>query len=123
MSNFKNASRLKLRFQTEVGNLSTEQLWDLTISQLDSLAIRLENEYKESGKKSFVVKKSRKDKTAKLRFDIVLDVLTTKVEERDTASSARETKEHNAKIDAMIAAKQNEEMSNMSIEELEGLRK
>ena len=31
---YKQASRLKLRFQTNVGLLSVEQLWDLTQTQL-----------------------------------------------------------------------------------------
>ena len=68
MENYKLATQQKARFQTKRGLLSTEQLWDLSLNELDELAVSLENEYKESGKKSFLVAKSVKDKTTKLKF-------------------------------------------------------
>lgn len=120
---YKEASKNKLRFQTNKGILSTEQLWDLSLTDLDSLAVSLEKAYKESGKKSFLVVKSKKDKELKLKFDICLDVLSTKVEEQELLTKDRERKEHNAKIDALIAEKQEESLKSKSIEELEKLRK
>ncbi len=123
MSNFKQASKEKLRFETTKGNLSTEQLWDLTITDLDVLAVKLEEQHKESGRKSFVVKKSVKDKTAKLRFDIVLEILNTKMEEAETAQDAADVKQHNANIDARIAAAKDRELDGLSVAELEKLRK
>ncbi len=59
---YKTASKLKLRFQTPQGNLSVEQLWSLSTTELDSLAVALEEAYKKSGKKSFLIKTSKKDK-------------------------------------------------------------
>jgi hypothetical protein len=123
MDNFKLASQQKLRFQTTKGLLSTEQLWDLSIDDLDALAVSLEAEHKQSGKKSFLVKTSSKDKTAKLRFDIVLDVLNTKVEEMEAATEAKEIKEHNKKIITLIAEKQDESLKGKSIKELEKMLK
>lgn len=119
MDNFKLASQQKLRFQTTKGLLSTEQLWDLPLDELDFLAVSLEIEHKESGKKSFLVKTSVKDKTAKLRFDVVLDVLNTKVEEAQIAAEAAEIKEHNKKIIGLIAEKQDESLKGLSIKQLE----
>jgi len=123
MENFKLASQQKLRFQTNKGSLSTEQLWDLSVSDLDTLAVSLEEEHKQSGKKSFLITKSVKDKTAKLRFDVVLDVLTTKVEEAQTLAEAQEVKEHNKKIIALISEKKDESLKGKSIRELEGMLK
>ena len=79
---YKEASKLKLRFQTTKGILSVEQLWELSLTELDALAVSLEEEYKNSDGKSFLDKKTEKDKMVKLRFDIVLNVLNTKVEEK-----------------------------------------
>ena len=121
MDNFKLASQQKLRFQTNKGLLSTEQLWDLSLEDLDALAVSLETEHKESGKKSFLVKTSVKDKTAKLRFDVTLDVLNTKVEEMQTAQEAAEIKEHNKKIITLISEKQDESLKGKSIKQLEGM--
>jgi hypothetical protein len=121
MDNFKLASQQKLRFQTAKGLLTTEQLWDLSLEELDALAVSLETEHKESGKKSFLTKTSVKDKTAKLRFDVALDVLHTKVDEAQAALEAREIKEHNKKIIALIADKQDESMKGKSIKQLEAM--
>lgn len=121
MENFKLASQQKLRFQTNRGLLSSEQLWDLSLEELDTLAVSLEIEHKQSAKKSFLVKTSIKDKTAKLRFDVVLDVLTTVVAEQEAAAEAMEIKEHNKKIVTLIAEKQDESLKGKSIKQLEAL--
>lgn len=123
MENFKSASQQKLRFQTNKGLLSVEQLWDLSLEDLDALAVSLETEHKESGKKSFLVKTSAKNKIAKLRFDVVLDVLNTKVEEMQAVQEAAEIKEHNKKIIALIAEKQDEALKGKSIKQLEAMLK
>jgi len=117
------ASKLKLRFQTNKGTLSTEQLWDLTLEDLDNLAVSLDKEYKESGKKSFLEKITEKDKMAKLKFDIVLDILDTKKEENEAILEAKERKEHNEKIFNLIAEKQDEALKGKSIKELEKMIK
>ena len=123
MENFKLASQQKLRFQTNRGLLSTEQLWDLSLEDLDALAVSLETEHKQSAKKSFLVKTSVKDKTAKLRFDVVLDVLNTVVAEQEAAAEAFEVKEHNKKIITLIAEKQDESLKGKSIKQLEAMLK
>lgn len=123
MENLKLASQQKLRFQTNKGSLSTEQLWDLSLEDLDELAVSLETEHKQSGKKSFLVKTSAKDRTTKLRFDIVLDVLNTKVEEMQAAAEAAEIKEHNKKIIQLISEKQDESLKGKSIKQLEAMLK
>lgn len=123
MENFKLASQQKLRYQTTKGLLSTEQLWDLSLDELDALAVSLETEHKLSGKKSFLIKTSVKDKTAKLRFDVVLDILNTKVEEMNAATQTAEIKEHNKKIIQLISEKQDQSLKGKSIKELEAMLK
>lgn len=123
MENFKLASQQKLRFQTNKGLLSVEQLWDLSLDEMDALAVSLEQEHKQSGKKSFLVKTSLKDKTAKLRFDVILDILNTKVAEIEAEQEAAEIKEHNKKIIGLIAEKQDESLKGKSIKQLEGMLK
>jgi len=124
MANYKKASQDRLRVETKRGSLSVEQLWDLPVTELDEIAVALEAEYKESGGKSFLTDtKSKKDKTLKLSFDIVLDILETKIKASKAASEARENKEHNAYIDNLIVDKKKGEMREMSIEDLEAMRK
>lgn len=121
MENFKQASQQKLRFQTNKGLLSVEQLWDLSLEDLDHLAVILETEHKQSGRKSFILKTSEKDKVSKLRFDVVLEVLNTKLEEAEAQLRAQEIKEHNKKIIALIADKKDESLKKKSIKQLEDM--
>jgi len=118
---YKEASIHKLRFSTSKGSLSTEQLWDLSPAELDNLAVSLEEEYKGSGKKSFITGNSGKDKIAKIKFDVVLDVLNTKLEEAEQARKAKEDKEHNENILEIIAGKEDEKLKGKSIKELKAM--
>lgn len=120
---YKEASKQKLRFQTVKGNLTAEQLWDLDLPTLDALAVSLEEQYKNSKGKSFLDKKATKDKTVKLQFDIVLDILQSKVEEAELLNEVKENKLHNEKIMDLIEQKQDESLKGKSISDLKKLLK
>jgi len=115
---YKQASQQRLRITTPVGSLSVEQVWDLSLAQLDALAVSLEEEYKTSNTKSFLAKKTAKNKLTKLKFDIVIDILNTKVEAAEALSSAHENKAHNEKIERLIADKEDESLKGKSVAEL-----
>ena len=108
---YKQASKIGLRFNSPKGILSVEQLWGLKPNELDSMAVSLEEELVKTGKKSFMTTKSSEDKTLKLKFDIVLDVLTTKLEDAEAASTAADIRRHNARLDNLISEKEEEEPS------------
>jgi hypothetical protein len=116
---YKEATKKGMRIQTERGPLSVEQLWDLLVEELDKLAVSLDEEYKKSGKRSYLTPKSTKDKELKLQRDIVIDILETKVEEHAATNNAQTIKVHNQKIEALIQKKKDESLESLSIEELE----
>ena len=118
MDNFKTASQQKLRFTTSKGPLAVEQLWDLPLKELDELAVSLQAEYNQSAKQSFLVKSSKKDETAKLRFDIALDILNTLSAEQEAAAAKLDAKSHNEKIKGLIAKKQEAKLESLSEAEL-----
>jgi len=119
MDNFKQASKEKLRVVTSKGSLSVEQLWDLSINELDTLAVSLNDSYENSKGKSFIEKRTVKDKGLKLQFDVVLEILQTKSEEAEIAKEKSENKARNQKIREIIAQKQDDSLANKSIKELE----
>ncbi len=121
MSNFKEATKQKLRFVTSKGSLSVEQLWDLSITDLDTLAVSLEESYKNSKGKSFLEKRTTKDKGLKLQFDVALEILQYKVEEAEATKELAADKEHNKKIIELIAQKKDGELANKSVKELEAM--
>lgn len=118
---YKEASRQKTRVQTSKGLLSVEQLWDLPLSELDTLAVSLEEKAKNSKGKSFLEKRTTEDKGLKLQFDVVLDVLQTKAEEAEKAKLIAERKLKNQKIREIIAEKQDGALKNKSVAQLEKL--
>ncbi len=121
MDIFKQASREGIIINTTKGPLSVQQLWTLSTSELDALAVSLESEHKESGKKSFLNKVSLKDKTAKLKFDIVHDILLTLDAEERALAKSKEDKEYNKKIIEKIAALDDKALDNKTRKQLESL--
>jgi len=120
---FKEASKQKLRFNTSRGPLSTEQLWDLPLTELDALAVALETEVEKGGVKSFLTPKTPENKIGKLKFDVVYEMLTTRVEENQAAQEAADNKAHNQKILGLMAEKQEEGLKKKSLKELEKMLK
>jgi hypothetical protein len=125
MSIYKEASKLKLRFSTEKGLLSVEQLWDLSQSQL-STAIKAVKKIlvkDNDDELSFLETNIVVDTENQLRFDILKDIYMSKKDEADKIRNIASVKAHNRRIDELIAMKQESELQNMSIAELERLRK
>lgn len=125
---FETATRTKLRFNTPKGNLSAEQVWDLPLVSpvgvsLDDLAKDLNKQLKDSGEESFVVKKSKADSVLQLRFDIVKYIIKVRLEEKEAKENAVVSKQKRAKIDEIIADKEDDELKGKSVSELKKLRK
>lgn len=122
---YKEATRLGLRFQTNKGLLSTEQLFSLTQTDLAS-AIKASKKLlkkNDDDDLGFLEDNSKVDKIEELRFNILKDVYLTKKTENEASRAEAEAKAHNAKIDELILRKRETQLAEMSIEELEKLRK
>lgn len=121
MSIFKKASKERLRFETRQGSLSTEQLWDLKLTPLATIVRNLKKQLTKSNddELSFLDEAATPvDSTLQLKFDIVKAVYLDKKEERDAEKNEAAKKEHNQKILALIAQKQDENLGSKSVEEL-----
>lgn len=117
MSAFKTASKKKLRFASQRGGLlSTEDLWDLSLDSLDRMAVEL-NE-KLTGQKSFIGR-SRKNVLDQLRFDVVKEVIETKLEENAKARTAAARNAELAFLKELERRKQTEELEGLSLEEIQ----
>jgi hypothetical protein len=123
MDIFANASRLKLRFATTVGQISVEDLWDLPLTSeskvnLNSIAKGLAKELRESSEDDFVGDKTVKTTTIELKFDIVKHIIDVRRAEAEAKKLATAKKAQNEKILAIIAKKQDESLEGKSVEEL-----
>lgn len=124
MSIFKEASKLKLRFETSKGTLSVEQLWDLKLTPLSTVVRNLKKQLTKDNddELSFLDEAATPvDKTAQLRFEIAKSVYLEKKEERDSVVNEAAKKAHNEKILTLIAKKQETDLESKSVEELEAL--
>ena len=126
---YKQATKLKLRFNTEKGDLTVEQLWDCTRTMLGRAAKSVNDILKEltpEGDLDFLSDDSSSqisDPINILRFKILKDIYVTKKEEAEALRNEAQVKAHNTKIDTIIARKQDEELEGLSVADLEKLRK
>jgi len=123
---YKKASQLKLRFPTNLGPLSAEQLWDLTQTQLSNGIKEAKKVLKKNDADddlAFLENVKEVDVVNQLRFDILKDVYLVNKKEAADLRDAAAVKAHNQKIDALILKKREGEYEEMSVEELEALRK
>jgi len=124
---FEKASRLKVRFSSQRGGLTVEDLWDLPLTSktgrvnLDDIARDLHKQLKEDDNISFVVSTVKKDEVTQLKFDIVKRIISVKLEEAKMQAAARETAEKKQRIMQLISEKQDEALSQKSLEELQSM--
>lgn len=123
MNEFQKASKTKLRFLTDRGTLSTEQLWDLPMTALANAikAVKKVLNKTEDSDVDFLDTTKVVDEENQLRFDILKAIYIAKRDERDAAKAAADNKEHNQKILALIQAKKDDDLKSLSVTELEKL--
>jgi len=121
---YKQASKLGLRFATEKGNLSVEQLWDLSQTELSNTIKSVKKLLKQNtddDELSFLGDTVVTDDVNKLRFELLKDVYLTKKKEAEELRTAKEDKARKQKIAEIIAEKKEGALRDKSIEELEQL--
>ncbi len=116
---FEQATRLRLRFDTVKGSVSTEDLWTLSLANLDKVAVELHKQLRESNEAvSFVTPVSKKDNELQLKFDIAKHIIDVRVAERDAARVAAERSVKKQQLLEVLSRKQNAELENKTTEEL-----
>lgn len=117
---FEVATRTKMRFPFK-GLISIEDLWDLSVQNLDKVFKTLNSQRKESQEESLLNAKSSDDEVLDIQIEIVKYIVSVKLEEQSARAKAAENKEKKQKIMAIMAKKDDEEMESMSKKELQKL--
>jgi hypothetical protein len=115
---FERASKYKLRFKMTNGQLSVEDLWDLSLEYLDKLAKALNKQKKESEEESFIKKPSKASTLLNLQFDIVKHVIEVKLVEEEEAKTRAQKAAKKAQLLELIGRKELQSLESKSIEEL-----
>lgn len=115
---FEKASRMKLRFSTARGFVSVEDLWDLNLQNLNTLAKGLNKKIKEEEEEDFLKDAKGSSTERKLAFDITLHILNTKKTELDAREAAADKAERKRKLLEVLARKQDASLDGLSEEEI-----
>lgn len=122
MNIFEEASKCKLRIDTDIGGLDTERLWDLNLGQLNQIYEDLSSQKKDLKVDSLLKDKTPEDKLLKLKLDIVEHIFKVKEKVIEKQESEMLKRERNKQIDEIIHRKENAELEDKSIEELKKLK-
>lgn len=114
---FEYATRNKVRFPFK-GMISVEDLWDLSLTNLDSIYKTLNKQVKQSEEESLLSTKASVDTELEVQIAIVKYIVSVKLAEKEAAEKASAKKAQKQKIMSIIATKENEALQNNSIDDL-----
>ena len=115
---FEYAAKNKLRFPFR-GSITTEDLYDLSPANLDSIYKTLSREAKKNEEESLLADKSANDVQLGVKIDIIKYIVSEKLAANERMKKAAATKLQADKIRAVLAKKQDAALENMSQEELQ----
>jgi N-acetylmuramic acid 6-phosphate (MurNAc-6-P) etherase len=114
---FETAVRTKMRFPFR-GLVSVEDLYDLSVENLDTVFKTLNSQVKRVKEESLLDRQTQEDKVLAMQIEIVKHIVKVKLEEQELRLKAQEQKAKQQKILAVLSSKQDEALQNKSIEEL-----
>lgn len=117
---FERAVKAKLRFSSTQGELSTEDLFDLSLTSLDAIAKKVNKNLQAAGEESFLPSTTTKASTNdNLRLDILKYVIDVKVQEQDDRKNRANRKAQLEQLKELANAKANEQLSQKSLEDIQ----
>ncbi len=119
MNIFERAARNKLRFPSDKGGLTTEQVFDLNLHALDTLARTVNTELKSITEESFVeVKPDPRKRELTLQLDILKHVIAAKMAAADAAQKRADIEARRKQLTEALGAKEEAELGQKSAAQL-----
>ena len=122
---FEIATRNKYRFPCVKGLVTVEDLWDLSVENLDVIFKELNAQVKTQKEESLLstVTKSKKEAELENKIEIVKHIVSVKLAEREKKAKEKERREYKQKILQLIEEKKDKALGDLSVEQLEALIK
>ena len=114
---FEYATRNKLRFPFK-GLISTEDLFDLSLANLDSIYKVLNKQVKQFDEESLLATKTEVDAELEVKIAIIKHIVSAKLKEQEEREREATKKAQKQKIMSIIATKEDEALHNTSIDDL-----
>lgn len=115
---FERASKQQLRFQSTKGNLTTEDLWELSLQSLDSLARGVNKALKEANEESFISTKTKSNTELELKLDILKHIIADKIADQEAKKAKAERAQELDMLQSLLAKNKNKELKSLSSEEI-----
>ncbi|MAT51417.1 MAG: hypothetical protein CMK32_09575 [Porticoccaceae bacterium] len=125
MDIFAKATKIKLRFDSSVGALAVEQLWDLPLTSerkvnLDGLARAVNRELKETAEESFVqTKPDPRREQLSLQLEILKFIINFRLDENRKKTQAAQLETERERLKSILETKKAQALENLSVEEIE----
>jgi hypoxanthine phosphoribosyltransferase len=117
---FEVATRSKLRFPYK-GQISVEDLWDLSEQQLDGIYKVLNGQLKQAKEESLLQVKTAADKELETQIEIIKYIVEVKQAEKAARLQAKENKEKREFILAALAEKEKQAILEKNPEDLHAM--
>ena len=114
---FEQATKMKLRFKVANGVLTTEDLWELSLDNLNNLARDLSKQLK-GIEENFIEEKSNADARLELMFSVVKRVIERRLQAKKEGIERQAKEQRRAEIMSILENKEMEEWKAKSKEEL-----
>lgn len=119
---FEIATRKKFRFPYK-GTVSVEDLWDLSVRELDGIFKTLNAKVKQANEESLLTVRSTADTDMQTMIDIVKHIVDVKLAEQAARELAADKRAKKQRIMEIMSQKQDADLQNKSMDELESLLK
>lgn len=117
---FKVASKKKYRFIYK-GVVTVEDLWDLSVEELDKIYKSLKSKQKTEAEESLLTTTSKEDKELNNKIEIVKIIVADKLEAKERAIKSAEKRAKNQRILEIMADKADAELKAKSLDELRAM--
>ena len=117
---FKNATKKKYRFNFK-GICTIEDLWELSVENLDAIYKSLKKQQKESDGESLLSTVSKEDKILAEKIEIVKAIVTDKLAAAEKARNTAKKRAENQRILEIMADKKDAALRDKTLEELQAM--
>jgi hypothetical protein len=117
---FEVAVRSKMRFPFK-GVVSAEDLWDLSVENLDLVFKQLNSHVKQASEESLLNKKTTEDEITDVKIEIIKYIVGVKMAEEEARKQSKFKREQKQKILSIISDKQDADLQNKTVDELNAM--
>lgn len=113
--------RRKARFLAPQGSLTVEDLWDISLGSLNTVAVHISKQLKEAGEENFIAPESDDEALLRLKdeLEMVKHIIAIRLEEKAAARKAVDRAREREELYALLHDKEQDALKELTKEELQ----